>query len=166
MNTESAKQLIRCPRCHRNLDPISFYRDRSKSSGRKSHCRACSKNACKNWKQANPDKVAGYAKEQRLLRRELRLVKRALQEISAAECEEFDRRQLIALFGPDYKQQGIHLMPRRSLRHPDNSSTEIDELREVIELLPEEMRQQAGGASEMLNAGLYIRLMHGLFPMS
>lgn len=155
--------LVRCPRCERSLDPICFYKDRSKSSGRKSHCRACSKSACRKWKRANPDKLAAYAAEQRRLRRELRLAKNCLQQFYEADSERLDRQQMIELFGPDCESSGIHLSNRRSSKSVQPELTDIEELEELHRLLSENPEYNLGSEYEFASNVFIFRLLNSLF---
>ena len=161
---ETTPALVRCPRCQRNLDPICFYKDRSKSSGRKSHCRNCTKTACRKWKRENPEKVAAYKAEERRVRRDARLARRDLKDFYEAESEALDRRQMIDLFGPDYESQGIHLTNKRSTKIPSGSPGLAQEIEDVYELLSEDLKSHYVNQHEIANTAVMFQLLGLLFP--
>lgn len=160
---QTPHNLIRCPRCQRNLDPICFYKDRSKSSGRKSHCRNCTKTACRNWKQENPEKVAEYKAEERRERRELRLRNRELRELYGAQSEAADYQQMVDLFGPDCESQGIHLSNKRSTKLIRPKLNDVEEFGEIYDLLSENQDFDLGSEYEFVSNLILFRLFSSLF---
>ena len=163
---ETTQALVRCPRCQRNLDPICFYKDRSKSSGRKSHCRNCTKTACRKWKRENPEKVAAYKSEERRERRELRLRNRELRDLYSAQSDAADYQQMVDLFGPDCQSKGIHLANKRSTKLSSKPLNLLAELEELHWLLADEFNGRYRNHIEMTKAALMLRLFNSLFPMS
>lgn len=110
MTQDVHAETVKCTRCRRNLDLSCFYRDRSKVSGRKSHCRACSKTACQQWKKANPEKVAKQVASQRRRDRLLREPAGASRPLSPrSEQDARTYRAIIETFGDDFHQFGIRL---------------------------------------------------------
>ena len=165
MEPSVTPNLVRCPRCQRNLDPLCFYPDRSKSNGRKSHCRACSKSACAQWKKNNPDKVNANAANRRRQIRELRPDKGALQDLYWAQDESSDYEQLVDLFGPDYAEKGIRLTKRRSGKLARQANNPLKEIYDSIESLSDEKKLRGGGEAAMFDVALYLKLMNLIFPM-
>jgi len=166
MKIPALSELVRCPRCLRHLDPLCFYKDRSKASGRKSHCRACSKEACSKWKRSNPEKVAAYAKQQRHLNRNFRLANRFLDDPSNASGDERELQQVIELFGPDFKSQGIHLTSKYSMRPLNDVKTPAEEFAELFDLLHDRFERHFANQYEMVNSALMLRLVNLLFPLN
>lgn len=160
---ETTQALVRCPRCQRNLDPICFYKDRSKSSGRKSHCRNCTKTACRKWKQENPEKVAAYKTEERRERRELRLRNRELRKLYEAQSEAADYQQMVELFGPDCESQGIHLSNKRSTKLIRPKLNDVEEFGEIYDLLSENPDYTLDSEYEFVSTALLFRLFNSLF---
>lgn len=127
-----------CPRCRRSLDPSCFYRDRSKASGRKSHCRSCTKSACQTWKDKHREAVADYARVQRRRNQFVRELLKAARPLNPL-CEEDERtyRALVEAFGDEIEQFGIGLEETPAQSTPLNPIwllyQAVDDLEDVTE---------------------------------
>jgi NAD-dependent SIR2 family protein deacetylase len=50
--------MKQCSKCGENKPETEFYNHKQKKDGLYSHCKECHKSKAKEWRQANPDKVA------------------------------------------------------------------------------------------------------------
>lgn len=156
--------LIPCPRCKRKLDPLCFYPDRSKTSGRKSHCRSCSKASSQKWKQAHKPHLAQYSRERRAAEREQRQEKRQFSEDSYWLSDDSKAiQELQIIFGPDYADQGIHLLPPRQRTTRIIPANCFREIEEVIPLLADEFRAKFEDDAEIMISALVMHLLCDLF---
>ena len=49
-----------CTKCKAVKDISMFYRRKSKTDGRQSHCKVCHNNYCEEWRKNNPEKYSKY----------------------------------------------------------------------------------------------------------
>jgi sarcosine oxidase delta subunit len=68
---EVASQRMICPRCGESRQISDFAQDRSKASGRKSHCRPCDSAKARRYYEANREAVIRRVSAQQKAKREL-----------------------------------------------------------------------------------------------
>ncbi len=155
--------LVVCPSCKCQKEVGDFYPDRSKSSGRKSHCKTCSRNACRGWRARNRPHLALYQSRHR---REARHLKESLTLASspASRCvvDERTLQEVAEIFGEDWQDLGISVseyssrnkMPKRAdrskmTRLAGQIYSEIEELYELLD-------HGYSSKEEMFLAALYV----------
>jgi hypothetical protein len=119
----------RCPRCQCILDISQFYADRSKASGRKSHCKECSKTQIKDWKSKNPARLAEYERN----RRKRESIFRKLEKTLEKSIAKYRRAEARTWRGKDHRTEAAYLetfdqaLGTAGYHLVDNESTRVTE---------------------------------------
>lgn len=116
---ETKPEFLRCPRCQREQETDQFYADRSKTSGRKSHCKTCTKSDNRKWKTQNCSQVAEYEKARRQRAKYLRELGEAAEELILRHRCLLDPRShksYVEIFDAEPGTRGIYFVDKDKTR--------------------------------------------------